>query len=145
MYFLYLPHSLPSLAAPLSISPSSLISYSSVQPHYSCSLSSLPLSGRLTRNDRASCHGVWNTLNITCQPRDGNGWHGAEGTRAKRGSLPSAHFCLCLNPITGRLESSFPWLEVNECLALCSKCFSPQEARDANSLKSQLLKGIKCI
>lgn len=125
--------SFPALArSPSSISPSSLISYSSVQPHYSCSLSSLPLSGRLTRNDRAFCHGVWNTLNITCQLRDDNGWHGAEGTRAKRASLPSTHFRLCLNPITGRLESSLSWLEVNECLTLCSNLFiffPLQEAR----------------
>lgn len=38
-------------------------------------------------NDRAFCHGVWDTLNITCQLRDNNGWQGAEGTQAKRDVL----------------------------------------------------------
>ena len=70
-------------------------------------LSSSPLSGRLTRNDRAFCHGVWNTLNITCQLRDDNGWQAAECTPAMLDVLSSTHFRLCLNPIIGRLESSF--------------------------------------
>lgn len=47
-------------------------------------LSCLLLSGRLTRNDRAFCHGVWNSPNITCQPRDDNGWHGVEGYTVKK-------------------------------------------------------------
>lgn len=38
-------------------------------------------------DDRALCHGVWNTLNITCQLRDNNGWQESEGTRAKRDIL----------------------------------------------------------
>lgn len=110
--------SFPALTfSPSSISPSSLISYSSVQPHYSCSLSSMLLSGGLTRNDRAFCHGVWNTLNITCQLRDNNGWHRVDTGEARRPT--STHFHLCLNPIIGRLLFFFfSWLEVNECLKM---------------------------
>lgn len=121
MYFLYLPYSLPSIGAPSSISsPLPLISYSPAQPHYSCSLSSSQQSGRLTQNDRAFCHGVWNAPNITCQLRDDNGWHRAEGTRAKRDfsllpSLFKSHY--------RQAEVLLSWLEVNDCLTLCSEYF----------------------
>lgn len=57
-------------------------------------------------NDRAFCHGVWNTLNITCQLRDNNGWQRSRGYAGKARRSTSTYFRLCLNPIIGRLESS---------------------------------------
>lgn len=102
-------------------------------------LSSSPLSGRLTRNDRAFCHGVWNTLNITCQLRDDNGWQGAECTRAMLDVLSSTHFRLCLNPIIGRQESSFlGWKSMSA--SLCVQNVFVQEARDANFTKVSSIK-----
>lgn len=109
--------------SPSSISPSSLIWYSSVQAHYSCSRSSSPLSGQLTRNDRAFCRGVWNTRNITCQLKERQ-WLARSGRYAGK----ARHFTSTLLPSLFKSHYGqtvfFSWLEVNDSLTLCSKCFS---------------------
>lgn len=127
MYFHYLPLSLPLFH--LSLFPH--LVFLSPATLYSCSLSCSPLSGRLTRNDRASCHGVLEHTEHHLSA-EGTTMAGMERRvrRANWDVLPSTHFCLCLNPIKGRLESSFlGWKSMSDSLCVQNVFFFPLSER----------------
>lgn len=157
MYFLHLPRSLPSAVDPSSISPS--------PPHFvflsPATLFLLPLLLLLAAavwlaDTETIEHSVmvFGTRRTSLVSR-GTTMAGTErGKGARRGGeasererrTTSAHFRLCLNPITGGPESSFLGREsMSVSLCVSKRRISLRGARDANSLTSRLLKSIKCI
>lgn len=122
-----------------SLSPSLFILCSSVHPYYSCFL---PLCCCLTGWDGMTfCHGVWNTSDITCQLRDNNGWHEVDTGKARCST--STQFHLCPNSIKWSLDFIFFLTVGSKSVSVVN--VSLQGAKDANSLKSVILKSNKCI